>query len=375
MEYYTDDNQSSMIKVAISHGDFNGIGYEIIMKSFRNQEMFDLCTPIVYGSSKLASYHKNAINGQLGHFNLIKTASEAVDKRMNIINVFHNDVKVELGRSSVEAGKEALAALEKSTDDLLEGVVDVLVTAPINKDNIQSKDFHFPGHTEYLASKFNSQNPLMLMVSKNLKIGVATGHIPISDVPKSITKDVLRGKLDVMYQSLRRDFNVPKPKIAVLALNPHASDNGLIGDEEEKIIIPVITNYQNKGELCYGPFSADGFFADMKHLKFDAILAMYHDQGLIPFKALAFEDGVNFTAGLPFVRTSPAHGTAYDIAGKDIANPDSMRAAIYLALDVFRNRKIYDEVNANPLQFSAQNDRIKDESIDPFNDQDLNYND
>lgn len=373
MDYNKETPQNESIKVAITHGDFNGISYEIIIKTFRHPEMVDLCTPVVYGSSKLASYHKNVLNDQAGHFNLIKTAQEAVDKRLNIINVFHHEVRVEIGTSTEEAGKQSFAALEKATDDMIAGDIDVLVTAPINKDNIQSKDFHFPGHTEYLASKFGSENPLMLMVSKNLRIGVATGHIPISKVPTALTKSVIKDKLEIMFQSMRRDFNIRKPKIAVLALNPHASDNGLIGDEEDKLITPVIKDFQNRGELCYGPFSADGFFADMKYTKFDAILAMYHDQGLIPFKTLAFEDGVNFTAGLKFVRTSPAHGTAYDIAGQDKASPDSMRAAIYLALDVYRNRKIYDEINANPLASNSQIDRGKDESINPFSDDEITY--
>jgi 4-hydroxythreonine-4-phosphate dehydrogenase len=375
MDYNVDNKPNDSIKVAITHGDFNGIGYEIIIKTFRNPEMLELCTPIVYGSSKLASYHKNAINDQLGHFNLIKSATEAVDKRLNIINVFHHEVKVDIGKSTEEAGKQAFNALEKSTEELIAGHVDVLVTAPINKDNIQSENFHFPGHTEYLADKFNSKSPLMLMVSKTLRIGVATGHIPISKVPESLNKNLIKNKLEVMFHSMKRDFGIRKPKIAVLALNPHASDNGLIGDEENKMIIPAIKDVQDAGNLCYGPFSADSFFADLKYQQFDAILAMYHDQGLIPFKALAFEDGVNFTAGLKYVRTSPAHGTAYDIAGKDIATEDSMRAAVYMAMDIYRNRKIYDEINANPLPFFSYNDRIKDESINPFSDDELNFND
>ncbi|MBN2746555.1 MAG: 4-hydroxythreonine-4-phosphate dehydrogenase PdxA [Bacteroidales bacterium] len=373
MENYHENTHSNSIKVAITHGDFNGISYEIIIKAFHHPEMLDLCTPVVYGSSKLASYYKNALNDQTGHFNLIKTAHEAVNKRVNIINVFHHEVKVDMGKSSTEAGKQALAALERATQDIINGEIDVLVTAPINKDNIQSSEFHFPGHTEYLAERFGANSPLMLMVSQNLRVGVATGHIPISQVSKLITKDLIAGKLNSMIDSMVKDFNIPKPRIAVLGLNPHASDNGLIGDEEEKIIIPTIKSFKDKGALVYGPFSADGFFADMKYLQFDAILAMYHDQGLIPFKTLAFEEGVNFTAGLPYVRTSPAHGTAYDITGKNIAKPNSMLAAIYLAIDVYRNRMQFKEANANPLPLPSGIDKGKDENINPFADEEISY--
>jgi 4-hydroxythreonine-4-phosphate dehydrogenase len=354
------------VKVAVTHGDFNGIGYEVIIKTFRNQTMLDLCTPVVYGSSKLASYHKKAINENRLHFNLVKSARDAVNHRLNIVNVFYQEARVELGTSNPLAGELAFTALEKAVHDLKHGDVDVLVTAPINKDNIQSNEFHFPGHTEYLAEKFESDTALMLMVAGDLRIGVVTGHIPIKDVSGAISKSLIVKKLKIMFQSLRRDFNIRKPKIAVLGLNPHAGDNGLIGKEELEEIIPAVNELNSKGELVYGPFSSDGFFADGKYKGFDAVLAMYHDQGLIPFKTLAFDDGVNFTAGLPVVRTSPGHGTAYDIAGKNLAKPDSFRAAVYLAIDIFRNRKMYDEVNANPLPLPSQVDKGKDETINPF---------
>jgi 4-hydroxythreonine-4-phosphate dehydrogenase len=354
------------VKVAVTHGDFNGIGYEVIIKTFRNQTMLDLCTPVVYGSSKLASYHKKAINENRLHFNLVKSARDAVNHRLNIVNVFYQEARVELGTSNPLAGELAFTALEKAVHDLKHGDVDVLVTAPINKDNIQSNEFHFPGHTEYLAEKFESDTALMLMVAGDLRIGVVTGHIPIKDVSGAISKSLIVKKLKIMFQSLRRDFNIRKPKIAVLGLNPHAGDNGLIGKEELEEIIPAVNELNSKGELVYGPFSSDGFFADGKYKGFDAILAMYHDQGLIPFKTLAFDEGVNFTAGLPVVRTSPGHGTAYDIAGKNLAKPDSFRAAVYLAIDIFRNRKMYDEVNANPLPLPSQVDKGKDETINPF---------
>jgi len=354
------------VKVAVTHGDFNGIGYEVIIKTFRNQTMLDLCTPVVYGSSKLASYHKKAINENRLHFNLVKSARDAVNHRLNIVNVFYQEARVELGTSNPLAGELAFTALEKAVHDLKHDDVDVLVTAPINKDNIQSNEFHFPGHTEYLAEKFESDTALMLMVAGDLRIGVVTGHIPIKDVSGAISKSLIVKKLKIMIQSLRRDFNIRKPKIAVLGLNPHAGDNGLIGKEELEEIIPAVNELNSKGELVYGPFSSDGFFADGKYKGFDAVLAMYHDQGLIPFKTLAFDEGVNFTAGLPVVRTSPGHGTAYDIAGKNLAKPDSFRAAVYLAIDIFRNRKIYDEVNANPLPLPSQVDKGKDETINPF---------
>lgn len=361
------DNQG--IRVAISHGDYNGIGYEVIIKTFGSKDMLDLCTPIVYGSSKLASYHKKVIDDNHAHFNLVKSAQEAVHNRLNIVNILFSEAKVDLGVSTPFAGELSFVSLEKATEEIIHGNADVLVTAPINKDNIQSKDFHFPGHTEYLAEKFGGDSPLMFMVSRNLRIGVVTGHIPINQVSETVKKNTIVEKLKIMYHSLRRDFGIRKPKIAVLGLNPHAGDNGLIGEEEKTDIIPAIKELTNKGELCYGPFSADGFFADGKYNSFDAVLAMYHDQGLIPFKTLAFEDGVNFTAGLSVIRTSPGHGTAYDIAGKNLAKPDSFRAAVYLAIDVFRNRKMYDEANANPLPLPSQNDKGKDANINPFADE------
>jgi len=370
-KYFNKKSENQGIRVAISHGDFNGIGYEVIIKTFRNQDMLSLCTPIVYGSSKLASYHKKTIEENHIHFNLVKSAQEAVHNRLNIVNIYFQEAKVDLGLSTALAGELSYISLEKATEELKHGNADVLVTAPINKDNIQSKDFHFPGHTEYLAEKFGGDSPLMFMVSRNLRVGVVTGHIPIARVSETVKKAVIVEKLKIMFYSLRRDFGIIKPKIAVLGLNPHAGDNGVIGEEEIQEIIPAIKEITSKGELCYGPFSSDGFFADGKYNSFDAVLAMYHDQGLIPFKTLAFEDGVNFTAGLSIVRTSPGHGTAYDIAGKNIANPDSFRAAVYLALDIYRNRQTYDMAHANPLPLPSQIDKGKDESVNPFTEEEL----
>ena len=344
----TQENENRIV-VGITHGDMNGIGYEIIIKAFLEPRLLELFTPVVYGSSKVASYHRKALNINDFSFNLIKKADQANPKRPNIINVHDKDIKIDLGESTTEAGELSLLALEAAVEDLKNNQIDVLVTAPINKKNIQSEHFHFSGHTEYLADKFGASDYLMLMVSDQIRIGVITGHIPLSEVPVTITEELILHKIRIMNESLQKDFAIGKPRIAILGLNPHASDDGLIGNEEKEIIIPAIAKANNSDILAFGPYPADGFFGSNNYSKFDGILAMYHDQGLIPFKTLSFESGVNFTAGLPIVRTSPAHGTAYDIAGKDMASPDSLRAAIYLACDIFNNRLMYDEITANPL--------------------------
>jgi len=347
----THDNENRIV-VGITHGDMNGIGYEVIIKALLDPRIFELFAPVVYGSSKVASYHRKSLNINDFSFNLIKKADQANPKRPNIINVHDKDVKIDLGLSTPEAGELSLLALEAAVEDLKNKQIDVLVTAPINKKNIQSGTFHFPGHTEYLADKFGVSDFLMLMISDQTRIGVVTGHIPLSEVPKVITEELILNKLKIMNESLLKDFGIRKPRIAVLGMNPHAGDDGLIGIEEKTIIVPAIEKAFSSGILAFGPFPADGFFGSNNFTKFDGILAMYHDQGLIPFKTISFESGVNFTAGLPFVRTSPAHGTAYDIAGKDMASPDSLRAAMYLACDIFNNRMMHDELNANPLVIS-----------------------
>jgi 4-hydroxythreonine-4-phosphate dehydrogenase len=344
----THDNENRIV-VGITHGDMNGIGYEVIIKALLDPRIFELFAPVVYGSSKVASYHRKSLNINDFSFNLIKTANQANPKRPNIINVHDKDVKIDLGLSTPEAGELSLLALEAAVEDLKNRQIDVLVTAPINKKNIQSDTFHFSGHTEYLADKFGVSDFLMLMVSNQTRIGIVTGHIPLSEVPNVVTEDLILRKLKIMNESLKKDFGVLKPRIAVLGMNPHAGDNGLLGIEENTVIIPAIEKAFKTGILAFGPFPADGFFGSNNYTKFDGILAMYHDQGLVPFKTISFESGVNFTAGLPVVRTSPAHGTAYDIAGKDIASPDSLRAAMYLACDIFNNRMMHDELNANPL--------------------------
>lgn len=345
------------IKLGITHGDVNGIGYEVIIKSLHDQRILELCTPIVYGSSKVASYHRKLLNITDFNLNLIRSADQAILKRANIINVNNDEIKLDIGKSTEIAGLIAEQSLEYAIDDLKRNYIDVLVTAPINKKNIQSKNFNFPGHTEYLAKKFNVSDNLMIMVSNNIRIGIITGHIPFVEISQKITLEKILSKIRIMNQSLIRDFAISRPKIAVLALNPHAGDNGLLGKEEIEIINPAIEKAVNEGILAFGPYPPDGFFGSDNFNKFDGIMAMYHDQGLIPFKLMSFKEGVNYTAGLPFVRTSPAHGTAYEIAGKDMASPTSFLHAIYLACDIYKNRLNYDELTKNPLKFNNSSDK------------------
>jgi len=350
------NTNENIIKIGITHGDVNGIGYEIIIKSFALPYFLDYCIPVVYGSSKVASYHKKTVDVKDFMFNLVKNAESAKEKRVNIVNVTEDEVKIDLGTSTEIAGKLSLMALEQAVDDLKKNHIDVLVTAPINKYNIQSAGFNFPGHTEYLAQKFNVNDFLMLMVADELRIGTVTGHIPLKDVPSVLTSNLILKKIQILNKSLIEDFNIRKPKIAVLGLNPHASDCGLLGNEEKDIIMPAIEKSFNNGILTFGPFPADGFFNSPDYKKYDGVLAMYHDQGLIPFKILACDEGVNFTAGLPFVRTSPAHGTAYDITGKNIASHKSLSEAILLSIKIFQNRKEFKELTSNPLKFSNLED-------------------
>lgn len=339
------------IKVAITHGDINGVGYEVILKTFGDSRMFDICTPVVYGSTKVASYHKKLLNSmpQEMNFTSVRDASEAQDHKFNFVNLTQEEIKIDLGKSTEVAGKLSRESLNRACEDLKAGKVDVLVTAPINKRNIQADDFDFPGHTEYLSHQFGSSS-LMFMVCDRIRIGIVTNHFALKDVPAALTHNLLFDKMMLMNESLKRDFGITRPKIAVLALDPHAGDDGVIGDFDKKVIRPVIDEVQSKGVLAYGPFPSDGFFGSSEFNKFDGVLALYHDQGLIPFKLMSFTEGVNYTAGLPYVRTSPAHGTGYDIAGKDKANEQSFRSAVYLACKIMRNRQEYDELNANPLK-------------------------
>lgn len=355
--------ENRKIRVAITHGDTNGIGYEVIFKTFAEQAMLELCTPIIYGSPKVAAYHRNALGIQ-ANFTIINSAEDAVDGKVNIIAAVDEEVKVELGQSTKEAGRAALKALEKAVADYKAGLFDVLVTAPINKNNIQGESFHFPGHTEYIQDRLGEdKHALMILAGEQLRVALVTTHLPIKDVAAAITKEAIMEKATIFNESLKRDFNISAPRIAVLSLNPHAGDQGVIGSEEETIIKPAIEELSDNGVCVFGPFPADGFFGHGAYHAFDGVLAMYHDQGLAPFKTIVADEGVNITAGLPIVRTSPDHGTAYDIAGKNAADPTSMRLAIFRAIDIFRNRMAYDEPLQNPLPKLYHEKRDESEKV------------
>lgn len=344
------------LKIGISVGDINGIGLEIILKTLADKRILNWCTPILYGSTKVASYHKNIIKVRdltLHNSNDIHSINP---NAVNVINCWLENVKITLGKCTAEGGKYATFSLEQATEDLRTGHLDALVTAPINKKAMQLSGFEYPGHTEYLTSKFGADQNLMLMVNDSLRIGLVTNHLPISQVASTITKELILKKIALMNESLKMDFGIDKPAIAVLGLNPHASDDGVLGNEEAEIILPAIETAKNKGILAIGPYSSDGFFGSGNYANFDGILAMYHDQGLIPFKALSFGNGVNFTAGLPIIRTSPDHGTGFEIAGKNTANPQSFREAFYLAIDAAKQRADYIEMTGNPLQIIPVND-------------------
>lgn len=328
----------SNIKIGITQGDINGISYEVILKTLEDNRICELCTPIVYGSPKVAAYHRKMLNLNV-NLNIINKAEDALEKKPNIINCCNDEIKVEVGTSTAQAGEAAFKALERATRDLKEGKIDVLVTAPINKNNIQSESFSFPGHTEYLESLFGEKgDALMVLANDNIRIAVVTGHVPISKVSESLTQEKILSKIKQFNKSLIEDFGIFKPRIAVLGLNPHAGDKGVIGKEEEEIIAPAIKQALDEGIICFGPLPADGFFGSNGQSHYDGILAMYHDQGLIPFKTIAMDNGVNFTAGLSVVRTSPDHGTAYDLAGQNMASENSFRQALYMAIDVYKNR-------------------------------------
>lgn len=342
---------SEKLKIGITIGDINGIGLEVIIKSLIDNRVLDYFTPIVYGNTKVASFHRKAMGVQDFSFNVIQHPDQANPKRSNMINCWQEDVKITLGEQNEIGGKYAFLSLERAADDLRAGKLDALVTAPINKHNIQQDGFHFPGHTEYLQSKMEASDVLMFMIADELRIGVVTGHIPVKEIAGSITQDAILGKLRMMNESLKKDFWIEKPKIAVLGLNPHAGDNGLIGTEDEEIIAPAIQRAREEDIFCFGPYPADGLFASDRYTKFDAVLAMYHDQGLIPFKHIASRKGVNYTAGLPIVRTSPDHGTGYDIAGKNTASHESFLEALFSAVHIVKRRREQGELTANPLSF------------------------
>lgn len=327
------------IVVGITQGDGNGIGYEVIIKALADERMLDICTPVIYGSSKIFGFYKKTVHNidQIST-NVITNAADLKPKTVNIVNCLPDNIYVEPGQPTPESAKAAMKALECAVADIKAGKIDVLVTAPFNKRAMNAEGFGFTGHTEFLEKQFGVGDAVMLMVADQLKVAVATQHIPLSKVPGSLSKDLIVSKLRLMKASLEQDFGLYDPKIAVLGLNPHCGDGGLIGEEEKTIILPAVQQAQKEGIMAYGPYSPDGFFGLGNYTRYDAILAMYHDQGLTPFKALAFELGVNYTAGLPIVRTSPDHGTAYELAGRDEADPRSMISAIYTAIDVFKKR-------------------------------------
>ena len=360
------------IKVGITHGDINGIGYEIILKTLEDPRIAELCTPIVYGSAKIAAFYRKMMELPEVKFSQIDTPSEASSNGEHnyMINVVPESVMPEAGQCTQAGGAAALSALERAVSDLREGLIDVLVTCPISKDAIHGEEFSFPGHTEFLESRVgDGSKAMMIMAGENLRVALVTIHKSLADVSGNITKETVYDSIARFNKSLISDFGIHSPRIAVLSLNPHAGDGGLLGMEEQEVIIPAMKEMEEKGILCYGPYAADGFMGSGNYTHFDGILAMYHDQGLAPFKALAMDDGVNYTAGLPVVRTSPAHGTAYDIAGQGLASEDSFRQAIYVAIDVFRNRQREKVARANPLRKQYyekrdDSDKLKLDTVD-----------
>lgn len=350
--------------VGISMGDCNGIGAEILIKTFEDHRFLLDCTPVIYGSSRVLSFYKKTMEANDFAYQTIASITELVPRKVNVVNVTNEEVQIDMGKPTEESGKLAFAALEAATTDLASGKIDVLVTAPISKEAMGKADFKFPGHTEYLGHLAGNDNPLMIMVSGSLRVALATTHIPLKEVSATLTRDLITEKIKALNATLRKDFGVLRPKIAVFGVNPHAGENGKMGSEESEIIIPAINQVRGEDILAFGPYPADGFFGSGMRHDFDAVLAMYHDQGLTAFKALAFEDGVNYTGGLPIVRTSPDHGTAYDIAGQNKASASSMRQAIYLAMDVHRNRLMEKEMNKNPLAISPREKRTKSTEIE-----------
>lgn len=349
------------LTVGITQGDGNGIGYEVIIKALADERMLDMCTPVIYGSSKIFGFYRKQIHNleQQVNTNVVASAQEVHPKRINIVNCLPDNVFVEPGQPTPESAKSAMTSLQRAVEDIKKGHIDVLVTAPINKRAMVNEGFGYTGHTEYLEKEFGVDEVAMIMVCDQLKVGVVTGHIPLKEVPGRLSKDLIVKKLRLMKHSLERDFGIHSPKIAVLGLNPHCGDGGLLGDEESSIILPAVQQAVSEGIMAFGPYSPDGFFGLGNYSKYDAVLAMYHDQGLTPFKALAFELGVNYTAGLPIVRTSPDHGTAYEMAGRDLADPRSMISSIFTAIDIFNHRQDYDTLQAGKMNVKMPDTEIK----------------
>lgn len=340
--------EKGKIRLGISIGDLNGIGCEVALKTFEDPRMLDFCTPIIFASNKTISQQKSDLGVNIA-FNGIREASQATDGKINVVNVWKDAPKIQYGQATDEGGKFAISSLRAAVTALKNDKIDVLVTAPINKNNIQSEDFNFPGHTDFLAQELKGES-LMFMVAGSLRVGLLTDHIAVKDVAEAITPKLIRDKVMTMEKSLKMDFGIRRPKIALLGINPHSGDNGTIGEEDDKILKPAVQELFNNGILAYGPYSADSFFGSNSHQNFDAILAAYHDQGLIPFKTLSFGKGVNYTAGLDKVRTSPDHGTAYEIAGKGQADVGSFKEAVFAAIQIFKNREDHIQLNKNPLQ-------------------------
>lgn len=325
-------------RIGITLGDLNGIGPEVVIKALGDSRLLNSITPVIYGSTRVLSYYRKLMGLEEFNYSQVRTKGQFFPKVINVVNCWEEEIKITPGQPSRETGRAALMGLKKVVEEVKEGLIDGFVTAPIDKNTIYGEDFPFHGHTEYLTQTFDATESLMLMVGKSLKVGLVTEHVPLKDVSRYVTKERVELKIRLMELSLKKDFNIGKPKIAVLGLNPHAGDQGLIGEEENQVILPVINDLKSKGKLIFGPYPADGFFGSGQHSKFDGILSMYHDQGLVAFKYIDFENGVNFTAGLPTVRTSPDHGTAYAIAGKNLADENSLRQAIFLAADIINNR-------------------------------------
>jgi 4-hydroxythreonine-4-phosphate dehydrogenase len=350
------------IKVGISIGDLNGIGPEVVIKTFMDERILKWCIPIIYASSKVVSYHKNIVNNEFT-FHPLRIGENPKEGVVNVANCWSENIIITLGSPTEESGKYSILSFETAVNDLKSGKIDALVTAPVNKEALKISGFPFPGHTEYLQHAMGIKHSLMFMVSSEIRVGLVTNHLPLEDVAANLSKELIETKFHIMEQSLKVDFGISKPKIAVLGLNPHAGDGGALGEEEKRIIYPAIASLRSTGKLVRGPFSADGFFGSGDFKKFDGVLAMYHDQGMIPFKLLSFGSGTNFTAGLSVIRTSPDHGTGYDIAGKNEADPSSFRTAIYMAIDLAKNRKEYAVDHANPLTRKNRYEGMEDEIL------------
>lgn len=340
-------DKSEKIIVGISIGDLNGIGIEVILKTFQDKRMLDFCTPVLFGSTKAISYHKKLLKSDT-HIHGINSTNQINHNKINLLNIWKEEVPFDIGTASETSGKYAYKSLESAVKHLNNNSIDILLTAPINKENIQSENFNFPGHTEYLESQLEGES-LMILISENLRVGLITGHIPISQVSEHIKPELIKKKVEILHKSLKEDFGINKPKIAVLGLNPHCGDKGVIGKEDDQIIRPTLKEIKENGKLVFGPYAADGFFGSNTYKQFDGILAMYHDQGLAPFKALSFGNGVNYTAGLSKIRTSPDHGTAFEIAGKNQANPTSFKEALFTAIEIFKKRKEHKMLTHNML--------------------------